>query len=178
MKQYPAIDVRTDVPDLVLAMVDDYRPTAVEERDASVRIFFSAGADRDRAQHALASQFEVAAIDVDDEDWARRSQENLKSVTVGGVTVTPPWTARGISQPSSMEVVILPSMGFGTGHHATTRLCLAALQTLDLTDRDMLDVGTGSAPRVPSASIRTRTRFSLRRRTWISTPTRATSLSR
>ena len=145
MKQYPALDVRTESSDLLLAIVDDFGPTAVEERDDIVRLFFLTTIDRDAAQRALASTFEVTAIEVDDEDWARRSQENLKAITVGRITVAPPWVP-AIRNPQStiLNVVILPSMGFGTGHHVTTRLCLAALQTIDLTGKDVLDVGTGS----------------------------------
>ncbi len=156
MKSYAALDVRTDAPDLLLAIVDDFGPTAVEERGETVRIFFLTPDDRDAAHRALAAQFPVAAVDVPDEDWARRSQENLKAITVGRITVAPPWAedpspeppapgSKTVSpQPSGLRVVILPSMGFGTGHHATTRLCLAALQAVDLTNATLLDVGTGS----------------------------------
>jgi ribosomal protein L11 methyltransferase len=174
LKSYPAIGIRRVAdPDLLAAAVDDFSPTAIEERDADVRVFFATAAVRDEALAALEARFDVTAIDVPDQDWARRSQETLKPITVGRVTDAPPWAATStfnsqlsthssqlsavspqpspishqpsaIDQPSAIVVIVVPSMGFGTGHHATTRLCLAALQAIDLTGRVMLDVGTGS----------------------------------
>ena len=150
MKTYPAIEIRGGLSDLLQATLDDYSPTAIDDCDQSVRAFFASDDERNRARATLATLFDVTPVDVPDEDWARRSQENVGPVTVGRITVAPPWSALSpqplalSDSPSVLVVVISPSMGFGTGHHATTRLCLAALQTLDLAGRFVLDVGTGS----------------------------------
>jgi len=145
---YPALDIRGDNPDLLLAAVDDFSPTAIEERDDAIRVFFTNTRVRDDARTQLAARFEVAAVDVPDEDWARRSQQNLQPVTVGRLTVLTKSALAGLSamshEPSALTIVIETSMGFGTGHHATTRLCLEALQTIDLRGKSVLDAGTGS----------------------------------
>ncbi|HEY6214464.1 MAG TPA: 50S ribosomal protein L11 methyltransferase [Vicinamibacterales bacterium] len=141
---YPALDVRPDNTDLLLALVDDFSPTAIEERNDVVRVFFPSAAVRDAARAQLERHFDVAAVDVPDEEWARRSQENLPPVTVGRITIFPNPPNPESPIPSPICLTIPPSMGFGTGHHATTRLCLAALQAIDLTGAKVLDAGTGS----------------------------------
>jgi ribosomal protein L11 methyltransferase len=154
---YPAIDIQSADYDVLYALLDDFAPTAIEEREGCCRAFFASPGARDGAMAALAARFRVQSVDVPDEDWARRSQQNLQPVTVGRITIYPNPLSRAnpeprIPNPDAISIAIAPSMGFGTGHHATTRLCVAALQTLDLRGRTVLDVGTGSGVLAIAAS--------------------------
>jgi ribosomal protein L11 methyltransferase len=44
----------------------------------------------------------------------------------------------------SHDIIITPKMSFGTGHHATTYMMIAAMQQLDFLNRTVLDFGTGT----------------------------------
>lgn len=162
----PALDVALPAASSALParldyLLDDLRPVAVEAREETApgtglvvrRVHFEARGDRDAARHAIARAFgpegvTVRTVDVPDEGWAARSQAALRAVRVGRVVVAPPWDLpRDGEAVGAVVVVIEPSMGFGTGHHASTRLCLRALQAcLDgaAAPRDVLDLGTGS----------------------------------
>ncbi len=154
----PALDLRwtagVDLPafsELLHAALDDFNPIAIHEADAGDcwRVFFKDRAARDRAAASLAADFpaelaEIRAEDVADEEWARRSQSRLHAVRVGRLIVAPPWDVPPSVDADAMVIVIDPSMGFGTGHHQTTRLCLGLLQEIALADRHAIDVGTGS----------------------------------
>ena len=136
-------------PDLFQAALTDFDVTAIDDGQDGWRVFFHTVTERDRAAVALRAEFRnlsIEPVDIPDEDWAERSQANLRAIQVGKIIVAPPWDA-------PITIVVQPSMGFGTGHHATTRLCLAALQQLDLRGLTVIDAGTGSGVLAMAASL-------------------------
>ncbi len=71
--------------------------------------------------------------------WEERWREFHRPVWIGPLWVGPPWE---VFPPGAVPVVIDPGRAFGTGGHATTRLCLELL--LELTPASLLDIGCGS----------------------------------
>jgi ribosomal protein L11 methylase PrmA len=152
------------------ALLDDFQPTAIHEDEAgdSWRVFFDSSQQRDAAAGHLALAvaphlLRTSVLDVPDEDWARRSQQGLTAVTVNRLVIAPPWdipktghrnqeagdrrrlTGDDRQEAGDLPVIVIePSMGFGTGHHATTRLCLRLMQQLELRGARVVDIGTGS----------------------------------
>jgi ribosomal protein L11 methyltransferase len=71
--------------------------------------------------------------------WEDRWREFHHAVRVGPLWIGPPWET---SPPDAIAIVIDPGRAFGTGAHATTRLCLELLA--ELPRGALLDVGCGS----------------------------------
>jgi len=80
----------------------------------------------------------AAAADVD-AGWEDRWRDFHRPVRIGPLWVGPPWET---PPAGATAVVIDPGRAFGTGSHATTRLCLEFL--LELDRGSLLDVGCGS----------------------------------
>ena len=90
---------------------------------------------------------EISATEIPD-DWADRWRDFHEPVSIAGgrIVVRPSWEAAP-SDESLVDIVVDPGQAFGTGAHATTRMCLELL--LELADTGeasgpLADLGTGS----------------------------------
>lgn len=173
-RSWPALVLRAhavdDSEELVSAVLADFNPVAIHDlaerplppgglwdptyppipdpppTPLHWNVCFSDAGDRARAAEAIRTMLpalSVEPMDLPDENWAARAQQSLTAVRAGRFVVAPPWDLPKEPVDATL-IVIEPSMGFGTGHHATTRMCLQLLGEIDLSDHTVLDLGTGS----------------------------------
>lgn len=80
-----------------------------------------------------------------DRDWQEEWKATIEPVQAGDIVVVPSWLADTTPVPRrGTRIVLDPGRAFGTGHHATTTLCLEFLQSLPLGGSTVADVGCGS----------------------------------
>ncbi|MDE7242007.1 MAG: 50S ribosomal protein L11 methyltransferase [Desulfovibrio sp.] len=99
---------------------------------------------------ATAPQASATLATVERQDWLAAWRQFFTPVLCGArFVVLPPWLAGEERSPGRIPILIEPKSAFGTGHHATTALCLRVAS--DLLDagrvhpgQSFLDLGTGS----------------------------------
>ena len=80
---------------------------------------------------------------LEDKDWEREWMENFHPMQFGKrLWICPSW--REPVDPNAVNLMLDPGLAFGTGTHPTTALCLAWLDSQDLTDKIVVDYGCGS----------------------------------
>lgn len=91
----------------------------------------------------------MATETITDPDWGEQWKKYFKPIRVcKNIVVKPTWER---FTPASRDIVVEidPGMAFGTGQHASTRLCMEAIEDVILKDRSVaewkvLDVGCGT----------------------------------
>lgn len=79
---------------------------------------------------------------IEKEDWNATWEADFEPIAIDNIC-----TVRTPSHPApteGMDVLIVPKMSFGTGHHQTTRLMIRHLFEQEMAGRTVLDVGCGT----------------------------------
>jgi ribosomal protein L11 methyltransferase len=146
-----AVRVRRERAELVLAELLELAPGGVEEIElgdvVEYAVYGPAGelpALPDLRAAAGGALVEVTTSEIAD-DWADRWRGfHVPLVLDGALTVRPPWEPPGAT---AIDVVIDPGQAFGTGAHATTRLCLELMLAVAQPD------GSGEPPKGPFVDL-------------------------
>ena len=98
---------------------------------------------RVKQEHPEYGSLLLTMENMEDADWENNWKQFYKPMEIGKrLLVIPEWEQAGA--PDRVELRLNPGLTFGTGSHATTRLCLQALDAHISGGERVLDLGCGS----------------------------------
>ncbi len=142
-----------ELDDAPTKTIKSYFPTdsVLQEKVAAIEAYQAELA----AEHPGFVPQPLSVTTIKEEDWANSWKKNFKPARIGQrMIIKPTWEDWNRSD-ASIVIEIDPGMAFGTGTHATSRLCLETLERIFFREApfdciealfpiDLLDVGTGS----------------------------------
>jgi len=113
-----------------------------------VRALVAGNVDANALAAAACARVGVACPDcrvqaLADRDWVLASQAQFTPIRISaGLWIVPSWHTP--PDPAAVNVILDPGIAFGTGNHATTRLCLRWLERAVAGGETVIDYGCGS----------------------------------
>jgi ribosomal protein L11 methyltransferase len=141
MSELRRVSVRAphDDGERLRALLLDLVPAGVEERETDEVLELAVYVGAEELDELLA-RLPEAKVDPVAEGWEDAWRAFHRPVEVAGLWLGPPWET---PPDPARAVVIDPGRAFGTGAHATTRLCIELLARVG-GRHSLLDVGCGS----------------------------------
>ncbi|MCI8526191.1 MAG: 50S ribosomal protein L11 methyltransferase [Oscillospiraceae bacterium] len=121
-----------------------YTGDTAEAREAAGQLYAQLGLLRDQFPQVDFGPLTVAAAPCRDEDWENNWKQYYQPLPIGRrLLVVPQWLSP--ENPEGRVMVRLdPGMIFGTGAHASTQMCMEALEDTICGGERVVDLGSGS----------------------------------
>jgi len=79
---------------------------------------------------------------IEEENWNKTCKDFFQPVVINDkVRILPSWIN---CNNDNLDIIINPSLAFGTGHHETTYMMIESILSYNFNNKSVLDIGTGS----------------------------------
>lgn len=138
-------NINSDLKDIIIAYLPDFGYHQLEETDDEIRAYAVASEAKLEALKIWLHQYQLnyACSLIEETNWNASWESNFQPVEILGKVLI-----RADFHPTKSgfehEIILTPKMSFGTGHHATTKMMLEAMLSVDFNNKTVLDFGTGT----------------------------------
>lgn len=151
--EYIEVDIKIEksevFSDIVVARLNEIEFETFLENDNGVRCYIQAtlfdkkklDIELDKIKQNTKLNFNINHVA--QKNWNEEWEKNFKPVQINSHCLIRS-EFHNNSGNFKDEIVITPKMSFGTGHHETTFLMINELYNLDLNDKSILDMGSGT----------------------------------
>ena len=147
-----AFDLEADLYELCIALLAGEGIESFLEEDHRLLAYLPEAewtAEKEQAirtmlQERLGRVPEYLATLIADRNWNEEWEATLEPVEISDRLLIVQKNKGTQGKPGQIVIEINPKMSFGTGYHATTRLMLRQMEQLDLQDKKIMDIGTGT----------------------------------
>lgn len=138
-----SIEAAEEQQELLISDLSDLGANGFEQTDTHLLVYFDEQGFPSYEVNELLKDYNTSVQNIQQQNWNAVWESNFQPVIVEDFCAVRAPFHDPINDVAH-EIVIMPKMSFGTGHHATTWMMMAQMRNIDFTGKKVFDFGTGT----------------------------------